>query len=267
MFLNLGLLGGLIVVWSDRPKVASESAAPIISTASLARETPASTEQAAAHGEPAPFRWGQLDAADYHVYVKNLRNIGCPEATLRAIVTADVHAAYRLRYNAVEKELSGVAGDAWSVQAGGAGKEDELKGELQNLAVEETAEIADLLGLKSGPDANALATGQRAHHNNPSLGNLPVAMPLVLESIDPAALNLSDDQVQVINDVRQTFLNQIGGTNQDPNDPAYLARWQKAQPAADSMLLGMLGNEVYTKYQMMQMALQNQAGQSGQSGQ
>ena len=56
--------------------------------------------------------------------------------------------------------------------------------------------------------------------------------------------------MQVIAGLRQDFLKQIGGTNQDPNDLAYQARWQKAQPEADNMLEAMLGNNIYTKYQL-----------------
>jgi hypothetical protein len=76
-------------------------------------------------------------------------------------------------------------------------------------------------------------------------------MPLVLQSIDLTTMNLSDDQKQVIADIRQSFLDQIGGTNQDPNDPAYLERWQQAQPEADSMLRGMLGTSFFQDYQLV----------------
>jgi hypothetical protein len=63
-------------------------------------------------------------------------------------------------------------------------------------------------------------------------------------------LNLTDQQIQVINDLRQNFTDEIGGPNQDPNDPAYLERWQKAQPEADDMLRGMLGITVWQNYQV-----------------
>jgi hypothetical protein len=82
-----------------------------------------------------------------------------------------------------------------------------------------------------------------------------IVLPLALQGIDLAAMNLSDDQKQVIAGVRQNFLAQIGGTNQDPDDPAYLQRWQQAQPAADDMLRAMLGTSIYQNYQLT--ALQN----------
>ena len=78
----------------------------------------------------------------------------------------------------------------------------------------------------------------------------PLPVPLVMQNVDLSALNLSADQKQVIAGLRQDFLKQVGGTNQDPNDLAYQARWQKAQPEADNMLEAMMGNGIYTKYQL-----------------
>jgi hypothetical protein len=37
-----------------------------------------------------PFQWSQIESADYRVYVQNLRDVGCPEATIRDMITAEV---------------------------------------------------------------------------------------------------------------------------------------------------------------------------------
>jgi len=42
---------------------------------------------------PRPFHWGQIESTDYAVYVANLRSIGCPEQTIRDIISADLLAA------------------------------------------------------------------------------------------------------------------------------------------------------------------------------
>jgi hypothetical protein len=39
-----------------------------------------------------PFQWSRLESRDYRTYIANLRAIGCPEQTIRDIITADVHA-------------------------------------------------------------------------------------------------------------------------------------------------------------------------------
>jgi LysM repeat protein len=43
------------------------------------------------------FAWQELESADYAAYVANLREIGCPEQTIRDIVIADVNQLYTKR--------------------------------------------------------------------------------------------------------------------------------------------------------------------------
>jgi LysM repeat protein len=40
------------------------------------------------------FNWQQLESDDYRVYISNLRDIGCPEQTIRDIIIADVNELY-----------------------------------------------------------------------------------------------------------------------------------------------------------------------------
>lgn len=47
------------------------------------------------------FDWRLVESEDYRTYVKNLRDIGCPEQTVRDIVTADVMQAFAARRAAV----------------------------------------------------------------------------------------------------------------------------------------------------------------------
>lgn len=54
-----------------------------------------------------PFHWAQLESADYRVYVANLRGIGCPEATVRDIVIADVNDLFNARVKVLVDEVSG----------------------------------------------------------------------------------------------------------------------------------------------------------------
>lgn len=174
---------------------------------------------------PEPFRWSQLEAADYRVFIKNLRHIGCPEATVRAIVSADVHAAHHQRIQTLEHELSDLADSPMSTQLAAFSSEQALKDELQKLPGEETAEIADLLGTKPAPIAavpeptpqqKLLAVAEQRDLER------PVSIPLALQPVDLGALNVNSDQLRVINNLRRKFQQQIGGPNQDPNDPAYL---------------------------------------------
>src|SRR5881296_1602048 len=47
-------------------------------------------------GKPKPD-WRQVESADYRTYVKNLRDIGCPETTIRDIVSADLQNTFAAR--------------------------------------------------------------------------------------------------------------------------------------------------------------------------
>jgi len=219
--------------------------------------------------ESQPFNWSQLESADYRTYIKNLRGIGCPEATLRAIVTEDVGALYRKRSRELEQKLADINNSSWSVQFRSFNSQQTLKAELQKLPGEEAAEIADLLGLQPTPaqevamnttpssqadatpssQVGATPASQLSRSRNSSQS--PPVLPLVFQNVDLHALNLNNQQVQAINDLRQSFVDAIGGLNQDPQDPAYLDRWQKAQPEADLILQGMLGIMAWETYQVL----------------
>jgi LysM repeat protein len=43
------------------------------------------------------FSWQEVESNDYHTFIANLRDIGCPEQTIRDIIIADVNAMYARR--------------------------------------------------------------------------------------------------------------------------------------------------------------------------
>jgi len=230
---NLGLVGGLIcLLATGRHPVSTRGPAVVSETRTAVNETVITPPSLVPEAQPKPFRWNQMESADYHTYVRNLRGIGCPEPALRAIVTADVHAVFGKRSRELEQQLATLAEASWSVQLSSVNTEQSMKAEMLRLPGEETAEIDELLGVKESADRVAVAESPVAQNNGPSQVDSPIPMPLVFQNINPAAMDLTADQLQVITSVRQSFLDEIGGTNQDPNDPAYLDRWQKALPEA-----------------------------------
>ncbi len=239
------LVASLVFVLTQRPATAPVLPTPLPATTPISSPAVVPVQ---AHPEPKPFRWSQLESKDYRTYVRNLRASGCPEISVRAIVTADVHAVFAKRYEVLDQKLAELAGASWSVRLGALNSEQALKTERQLLPGAEAAEINDLLGLK--PAANASPADLAATTSEIENSQPPVALPLAFQTIDPAALSLTTDQIAIINDVRQSFLKEIGGENQNPDDPAYLERWQKAQPAADDMLRLMLGVNFFENYQM-----------------
>jgi hypothetical protein len=65
-------------------------------------------------------------------------------------------------------------------------------------------------------------------------------------SPDPEA---SAEEIAEINALRQEFIEEIGGYDQDPSDPEYRKRWQVAQQFLDEQLRTELGEEVFNRLQ------------------
>ena len=76
-------------------------AAPAPTTAPTAR--PRTVTQIVTNTLAQKFDWNAVESADYKKYIANLRAIGCPEETIRDIITADVNKLY----DAKRKELAG----------------------------------------------------------------------------------------------------------------------------------------------------------------
>lgn len=236
--------------------------------------------------ERRPFHWSQIESGDYRIYVANLRAIGCPEQTIRDIITADVDSLYAARRQPLEAKL------AASTFVGGPAAD----GELRELRDQEASAITALLAsppaaanMTSAPSALAAETPtpgsdrqeprntalafQAIQNGDPSGRELGVtasdvapgfqssrsvrhtppatiSMPLVFHEVDPSVLTLNPRQAQVVNDLRQKFIEAVGGPNQDPTDPAYSQRWQTSQPAVDLDLWSTLGINAFQAYQI-----------------
>ena len=98
---------------------------------------PASAPAAAA----APFHWRQLESADYHQFIANLRAVGCPEKTIADIILADVEKQYAQRRKAVEH-----GGKFWPTGKRPADLAREREQQLNQLEDEQAGLIQELLG-------------------------------------------------------------------------------------------------------------------------
>jgi hypothetical protein len=224
---NLALSG--LVVWLMREKSAGtprHAAAPIQATNGPVEIHPIQTTV-----EPVviskPFRWSELESTDYRTYLANLRNIGCPEQTIRDILTADIDSVFAQKRAQVENTSSGGLAET----------------QLRQLRGQEVSFLAALLG-----DAPQFAAP--APQKPPWLlarREVQPAPPLVFGNLDLPALKLNSDQIAAIGQVREEFRNQLGV--QDTNDPAYAQRWNRARRDADDTVRGLLGSKVYLQLQ------------------
>ncbi len=153
--LNLGLAAVLL-----RPTAPTPPASPA-SPAQPATTAPTAPTVAAPAGRPRTvtqivtntlnqkFDWNAVESDDYKKYIANLRSIGCPEETIRDIITADVNKLYESR----RKALAGPPKkfEFWKpgVMMGGAVDPDRTEKE-RALNKEKRALLTDLLG--SAPD-------------------------------------------------------------------------------------------------------------------
>jgi hypothetical protein len=72
----------------------------------------------------------------------------------------------------------------------------------------------------------------------------------VFQDVDLAAMNLDAGQRQAIADLRQRFVEALGGPNQDPADPGYRERWLQSQAENDRLLRAMIGVRAWQDYQL-----------------
>jgi hypothetical protein len=92
------------------------------------------------------FRWVELESPDYLTYISRLRRIGCPETTVRDLITADLHAAYDAKRVAV---LAGEPRKFWQHGFGSM--------EIPEVKAVNTAEAEVLARLLGAPDASVMA--------------------------------------------------------------------------------------------------------------
>jgi hypothetical protein len=112
-----------------------------------------------------------------------------------------------------------------------------------------TDSSAGFSGIKSTLDPSLAVTSPGSHPNSEAEKEAAMPLPVVLQSVDSGLLNITPEQQKVIERLRQTFVDMVGGSDQDPNDLQYLERWQKAQPAINELLKAQLGQQFFLSYE------------------
>jgi hypothetical protein len=155
--------------------------------------------------------WSHVESADYATYIANLRNIGCPEQTIRDIIIADVNTLYARRR---ATEIISPQQEWWRTEPSpqvvklAADKYIALDNERRALLVK-------LLGPEwEGGDLASLPrpTRQGVALDGPLLGTLPTDTKQAVETISAEA-----------QDRMQAYLQQMRDAGKNP-DPAELAR-------------------------------------------
>lgn len=215
-----------------------------------------------------PFQWKELDAPDFVTYVQNLRNVGCPEATIRDIIRGELTELYTIKKQELEREMSTAPAD---LKAG-------LEQRLQHLSKEENGLFTTLtanpespppLTASSAPPESMREAGSAAPGSalNPEVadpastslmipsaflvGNDPSQPPPTTElSLTPTHPDLSPVTTAVISQIREDFASAVTeGPQADPSSTVYRERWLSAQQASDDRFSSLFGGDLFIKTQ------------------
>jgi hypothetical protein len=211
-----------------------------VENAGAARSSRAASSRKQAPSAEGSFRWSQLESTDYPTYIANLRSIGCPEATVRDIIAGEVESLYADRIGQLERAL---AGDQVHAPR-------RAEGELARLKTEEAGLVSLLLGMEpaSVGDQGGNGLARSFIEDVPAADAFP--LPMVFKEVNNTDLQLNEDQLAYLAVLRERFIQELGGSNADPDSPAYAANWSKSQPEIDDALRGAIGDEAFQNYQM-----------------
>ncbi len=151
----LNLVLTVVVFSRNRPAPALEATAPAGTLAPRSATTMEPTQKAAAAPQTGnkQFDWRAVESADYRRYIANLRSIGCPEETIRDIITADVNKLFEARKNELitagntNKFEFWKGGNILASMLGNTMSEEKIK-QQQELSKEKRALLKELLGIE-----------------------------------------------------------------------------------------------------------------------
>jgi len=228
-----------------------------------AKATPQEVATPVVTPEGHALRWSDLIADDDTIYAGRLRAIGCPEETIRDIVTSAIAHRYDSQRQHLEAEhrqgrldangLRVAVAQSWQEQnqavnrspgfvpsstgAPAPSNDSVIQGTRPNAA--------PVSGAGGNPPANGIGTPvERAPRTAPG-----VRFPMAL-SDPPASVGLNETQAAAAASIADTFSRTVGSQNLSPEDPAYHQLWKTAQQDADDALKARIGWEAFNNWQM-----------------
>ncbi len=197
------------------------------------------------------FSWSQVESEDYQKFIANLREINCPEQTIRDIIIADVNALFAKRI-ATDPEIISPEQQWWRSEP-----DPELlaaaEKRLRVLDAQRRTYLSQLLGIKW--ETGDLVSLPRPSHpgltlDGPALGNLPTDVKQAIQDISARA-----------NERLQTYLEaqQQAGQVADPAEIARL-RQQTREEFAKVLPPPQL-EEFLLRYSQASNNLRNELGQ------
>lgn len=146
--LNVGLLFAIAYRPKPQPPNTHYISQPTVVTNVIERKTVETVSESKTN--LIHLDWRKIEAADYRVYIKNLRGIGCPEETIRDIIIADVNKLYASKWKDLVRPPGAVK--YWEPLDGSAGTDPKSEAARQKMDLERRNLIRDLLGGEGDDD-------------------------------------------------------------------------------------------------------------------
>src|SRR5438094_1390766 len=158
------------------------------------------------------FTWNEIESRDYPAYIANLRAIGCPEATIRDIIVAEVNQLFARRR---ATEVVTAEQKWWRSEP-----DPEVIQSASEKLLALDAERRTLLSTLLGPDWESSYYPYPAHPDTP-----PLDGPL-LGALSPQTKQAVRDIESRATERRQTYVESLQKEGKQP-DPAELARMRQ----------------------------------------
>lgn len=148
LFLNVGL--GVLYLFITKPGAERIAEAPKTSMVPASKKQAGPATVTVTNVIKTDFKWSQLETSDYKEYIKRLRAVGCPEATIRDIILADLDNLYEPKLNKLRGiDPVAVTEPYWLVSrpAPAPRPTPEAEKEIKALLEERAALVMELLGI------------------------------------------------------------------------------------------------------------------------
>lgn len=141
------------------------------------------------------FTWSEVESDDYAIYIKNLRQIGCPEETIRDIILAEVNELFNQRRNAEAVKSSF---QWWRSDPDMEDMRREAQ-KLKSLEEERRALLTRLLGPNWDKANDSMSPSSRSdiHLEGPVLGELSSEVKQKVYDISAQARQLRNVYLQI----------------------------------------------------------------------
>lgn len=198
------------------------------------------------------FQWSQLEATDYPTYISRLRGITCPENTIKDIISGELRAELAPKRAELERRV--LRSSDWSPPRG-VSRQEYFAAQIRKLEREIELAVDKLMQSAPGLESPAVEEGQGQQQDAPPPVRYPAAMEdLSFQDITPAepgqkvrpaepfkyiapgVVEASPEQLDSLRQIQEKFVHDLGGSNQDVEDPQYEQNWRAAQWKADQLL-------------------------------